>query len=130
LGPLRSREEKLEYVNFYAHLHRVVDEQVGRGWRPLGDACAAASRRSRTVVSRCADHGEMGLSHGGLRQKAFNSYEETIHIPLVVSNPTLFPKPVQTDALASLIDVVPTIATIAGADPGGTGDRGVRGRDL
>ena len=96
LGPLRSKEEKLEYVNFYAHLHRVVDEQVGRVMGALGDPSDPASLRSRTVVFRCADHGEMGLSHGGLRQKAFNSYEETIHIPLVVSNPVLFPKPVHS----------------------------------
>ena len=44
----------------------------------------------------------MGLSHGGLRQKAFNAYEETIHIPLVISNPVLFPERSETDAFASL----------------------------
>jgi arylsulfatase A-like enzyme len=126
LGPLRSREEKLEYVNFYAHLHRVVDEQVGRVMEALGDPSDPASLRSRTVVFRCADHGEMGLSHGGLRQKAFNSYEETIHIPLVVSNPILFPKPVHSDALVSLVDFLPTVATLAGARLDGQG----KGQDL
>ena len=60
------------------------------------------SLRSRTVIVRCADHGEMGLSHGGLRQKAFNAYEETIRVPLIVSNPVLFPEARETDALASL----------------------------
>jgi choline-sulfatase len=130
LGPLNGDRAKLDYVNFYAHLHRVVDAQIGRLLDALGDPADPGSLRSRTVIFRCADHGEMGLSHGGLRQKAFNAYEETIHIPLVVSNPILFPKPAQTDALASLIDLVPTIATIAGADPGGTADGGVRGRDL
>jgi choline-sulfatase len=130
LGPLNGDRAKLDYVNFYAHLHRVVDAQIGRLLDALGDPADPGSLRSRTVIFRCADHGEMGLSHGGLRQKAFNAYEETIHIPLVVSNPILFPKPAQTDALASLIDLVPTIATIAGADPGGTADGAVRGRDL
>ena len=123
LGPLRSERAKLDYVNFYAHLHRVVDEKVGRVLAALGDP---DSLRSRTLIFRCADHGEMGLSHGGLRQKAFNAYEETIHIPLVVSNPVLFPQPVQTDALASLVDVLPTIASVAGAQL----DAEVRGRDL
>ncbi len=61
---------------------------------------------------RCADHGEMGLSHGGLRQKAFNAYEETINVPIVVSNPVLFPKPVETDALASLVDLLPTVLSL------------------
>ena len=84
------------------------------------------SLRSRTLIVRSSDHGEMGLSHGGLRQKAFNVYEETIHVPLLVSNPVLFPQPAQTPALASLIDLLPTIATLAGAEA----PAGVQGRDL
>ena len=83
---------QLDYVNFYAHLHRVIDEKIGRLLGALGDPGDPGSLRSRTVVVRCADHGEMGLSHGGLRQKAFNAYEETINIPIVVSNPVLFPE--------------------------------------
>ena len=55
------------------------------------------------------------MSHGGLRQKVFNAYEETLRVPLVISNPLLFPEPVRTDALASLIDVMPTLATLAQA---------------
>ncbi len=42
----------------------------------------------KTLVIRLADHGELALSHG-LRQKVFNAYEEAIHIPMVISNPTL-----------------------------------------
>ena len=30
MGPLRDREAKLDYVNFYAHLHRLVDAKIGR----------------------------------------------------------------------------------------------------
>ena len=126
LGPLRSERAKLDYVNFYAYLHRVVDEKIGRVMAALGDPGDPESLRSRTLIVRCADHGEMGLSHGGLRQKAFNAYEETIHIPLVVSNPVLFPKRAETDALVSLVDVMPTIASIAGA---GLDDE-AKGRDL
>jgi arylsulfatase A-like enzyme len=126
LGPLASEEARRDYVNFYAHLHRVVDEKIGRILDALGDVGDPGSLRSRTVVFRCADHGEMGLSHGGLRQKAFNVYEETIHVPLVVSNPVLFPRPSESDALASLIDIVPTVAALTGAEP----DPEARGRDL
>ena len=127
LGPLRSRAEKLEYVNFYAHLHRVIDRKIGRILAALGDADDPRSLRSRTVVVRTSDHGEMGLSHGGLRQKAFNAYEETIHVPLVISNPVLFPEPARTPALASLVDVLPTLAALSGSEPYGNG---VRGQDL
>jgi arylsulfatase A-like enzyme len=57
----------------------------------------------------------MGLTHGGMRQKNFNFYEEATRIPLVYSNPTLFPKPVQTDALVSHVDFLPTLASLAAA---------------
>ncbi len=126
LGPLRDRQAKLDYVNFYAHLHRVVDEKIGRLLRALGDPGDPDSLRSRTVVVRCADHGEMGLSHGGLRQKMFNVYEETINIPLVFSNPVLFPREARSEALASLIDVVPTLLAVGGA----RAPDELKGRDL
>jgi choline-sulfatase len=68
----------------------------------------------------------MGLSHGGLRQKMFNVYEETINVPLVFSNPALFSDAAETDALASLVDLVPTLLTLGGGRPNGD----LRGRDL
>lgn len=126
MGPLRNRREQLDYVNFYAYLHRVVDAKIGRLLRALGDASDPGSLRSRTAVIRCADHGEMGLSHGGLRQKTFNAYEETINVPLVISNPVLFPRGAETGALASLVDVLPTILRLADVEA----PRDLRGRDL
>jgi arylsulfatase A-like enzyme len=116
MGPLRNREMQLDYVNFYAYLHRVVDAKLGRLVGALGNADDQASLRSRTVVVRCADHGEMGLSHGGLRQKMFNVYEETLNVPLVFSNPRLFPRETRTEALASLVDVLPTMLALAGRE--------------
>lgn len=66
LGALRGRRAQLDYVNFYAHLHRVVDAKIGRILSALGSADDPESLRSRTVIVRSSDHGEMGLSHGGL----------------------------------------------------------------
>jgi len=117
LGALRTRRAQRAYVNFYAHLHRLADEKVGRVVAALGDRDDAGSLRSRTVVVRTSDHGEMGLAHGGLRQKMFNVYEETIHVPLVVSNPVLFPRAQETATFACLADVVPTLVALAGAQP-------------
>ncbi len=109
LGPL-SPDEKLKYVNFYAYLHKVVDEHIGT----VLDALESNKKvHKRTVVFRLSDHGELGMSHGGLRQKAFTAYEETLNVPLVISNPKYFPNPVKTDALASLVDVMPTMAALA-----------------
>ena len=100
----------MNYVNFYAYLQTVVDKDIGT----VVDALEAnPSLYDKTFVIRVSDHGEMGLSHGGLRQKVFNAYEESIRVPMVFSNPVFFPNPVQTNALASLVDIMPTLATLA-----------------
>jgi len=126
LGGL-SREEKLEYCRFYAHLHRLADAKVARVLEALGDPDDPESLRSKTVIVKTSDHGELGMSHGGLRQKMFNAYDETINVPLVVSNPVLFPEARRTAAPASLCDLLPTFAALAGVETGGDG---IRGRDL
>jgi choline-sulfatase len=119
IGALADGQARQDYVDFYAHLHGVVDEKIGRLLRALGDPGDPASLRSRTVIARISDHGELGLSHGGLRQKMFNAYEESIRVPLVISSAALFPKPRESDALVSLVDVVPTLLGLSGepADP-------------
>ncbi len=111
LGPLATPQKQLDYVNFYAFLHRESDRHIGTILDAL-DANPAV--RDKTVVIRTADHGEMGLAHGGMRQKAYTAYEEALNIPLQVYNPRWFPKPVETVALATLVDLMPTLATLAG----------------
>jgi arylsulfatase A-like enzyme len=127
IGGLADDHERLEYCRFYAHLHRLADEKIGRMLDALGDPGDSDSLRSRTVIVRTSDHGEMGMSHNGQRQKMFNAYEETINVPLVVSNPVLFPEPAVSDCPASLCDVLPTMASLAGVDVSGDD---IRGRDL
>ena len=110
-GKITGNTEYLDYIHFYAYLLTAVDKNFGTVLDAL------ESRRElykNTIVIHLADHGEMGASHGGMIQKHFNAYEETINIPLVFSNPVLFPKPVQTSALASSVDIMPTLATICG----------------
>jgi len=112
LKTVRTPQAMRDYVNFYAYLHKRADRDMGTVLDALD---ANEGLADGTIVFRLSDHGEMGLAHGGMREKAYNAYEETIHVPLVVSNPRLFPEPVETDALASLVDIMPTVATLAGA---------------
>jgi arylsulfatase A-like enzyme len=114
IGALPDERAQRDYVNFYAYLHKVVDEKIGRLLAALGDPADPDSLRSRTVIARTSDHGELGLSHGGLRQKMFNGYEESIRVPLVISNPAMFPRPRESDALVSLVDLVPTLLGLTG----------------
>ena len=125
IGTLLDPRRRLDYVNFYAYLRKESDRHIGTVLDALESNPAL---REKTIVFRTSDHGEMGLAHGGMREKGYNAYEETIHVPLVVSSPRLFPRPVQTDALATLIDLMPTLATL-----GQVPDRmswAFRGRDL
>ncbi len=108
LGPVPLPQQKREYVNFYAGLIQQADIQVGR----ILDAIPAEVRDD-TIVIYTSDHGEMGMAHGGLRQKMFNIYEETLNVPLIIHNPKLFPVPQTTDAYGSLIDLMPTLASFA-----------------
>jgi len=111
LGPLTSNTDYLNYTRFYAYLHMVVDRQIGQ---VLDALKSRPNMYQNTIVIRLTDHGEMGLSHGAMRQKHYSGYEEVTHIPLVISNPVLFPKPVKTSALASSVDIMPTLATLCG----------------
>jgi arylsulfatase A-like enzyme len=100
--------EPRNYVNFYAYLQKVVDDRI----RQVLEALDTNGLTSSTVIFRFSDHGEMGLAHGGLRQKIFNAYQETMHIPLVISHPSL--SKLTTDCFASLVDLMPTLATLCG----------------
>jgi arylsulfatase A-like enzyme len=98
-----------EYVNFYAHLHTLVDAQILQVLEKLH----STRQRDTTVIFRFADHGEQALSHG-LVEKFYNVYEESIHIPLIVSNPKLQASGQETNSLASLLDILPTVADLLG----------------
>jgi len=76
-------------MNFYGNLMRSSDEYLST----VLDKLESTGLLDDTLIVRTADHGEMGLAHGGLRQKNFNFYEESIRVPLVYSNPKLFPRP-------------------------------------
>jgi choline-sulfatase len=114
-GPMDGRDQ-VNYVNFYAYLHTVVNSQI----ETILDAMDAAGLTRDTIIIRGADHGEFGLSHG-LREKSYAAYEEIIHLPLTISNPVLFPKPVRTDAFYSHVDLAATMAQLAGAPALGVG---------
>ena len=117
--PVNSMQD---YVNFYAYLQVLVDNQILQILQTL----QFQSLLDDTLVIRFADHGEMGLSHS-LVEKFFNAYEETINIPLIVSNPVVYPAAQTTESIVSLLDLVPTLASLLGVSSDFTG---LKGQDL
>ncbi|HEX6370927.1 MAG TPA: sulfatase-like hydrolase/transferase [Longimicrobium sp.] len=107
-GAIPLPEMKRKYLNFYGNLMKASDQYLVN----VLDTLETTGLMDDTVVIRTADHGEMGMAHGGLRQKNFNFYEESLRVPLVFSSRRLFPRAVTSDALVSHVDFLPTLASL------------------
>ncbi|MFZ0048167.1 MAG: sulfatase-like hydrolase/transferase [Streptosporangiaceae bacterium] len=110
-SPIPTPQMKRNYLNFYGNLMRASDAYLVK----ILDTLRSTGLLENTLVIGTADHGEMGITHGGLRQKNFNFYEETTRIPLTFSNPRLFPKAEINRSLVSHVDFLPTLAGLLDA---------------
>ncbi len=102
----------LRFLDLYVKLQLEVDRHVGHVLRTLESRPEIAAN---TVVLFTSDHGEYGASHG-LRGKGASSYEEGIHVPLIVKDPrgVLTAAPEQArNQLSSSVDIAPLLLTIA-----------------
>jgi choline-sulfatase len=110
-GELDTPDKQRRYLNFYGNLMKKSDRYLV----DVLDKLEETGLMDDTLIIRTSDHGEMGLAHGGMRQKNFNFYEETLRVPMVYSNPRLYPKPHESDALVSHVDLLPTLANLVEA---------------
>lgn len=114
LGILATDTQRRAYLNFYGNLMKTVDAHLQSLLDVFAETPVGSTLRAQTLVVRTSDHGEMGMTHGGLRQKAFMCYEEAIRVPLVWSNPALFPTARVSPHLVSHVDFLPTICSLLG----------------
>lgn len=77
----------------------------------LVDALQTSERGRRAVVILLADHG-MALGEHGAGTHGGTLYEELIHVPLLMRLPGVAPQ--RVTGLASLLDIVPTLASYLG----------------
>ncbi|MFB6862910.1 sulfatase-like hydrolase/transferase [Streptomyces virginiae] len=109
-GPVADDRHWYDGLNFYLNAIRDVDRSV----EFVLDALEASGQADRTVVVFTSDHGELAGSHG-LRQKGNLAYDENFHVPFVIAHPDLAGG-ARTEALASSVDIAPTLLEIAGLD--------------
>lgn len=104
-GP--SGSGTLNYYNMYANLCRMVDNE----FKKVLDLIRGTNLRNNSWIVYTSDHGELGTSHGGLKEKGFCAYEETIKVPMVWSNPADFSSgsKVFCNQLVSHVDFLPTV---------------------
>jgi arylsulfatase A-like enzyme len=96
------------YRAFYNGLIETVDGEIGT----VLDAFKRSDVPPITVFS--TDHGDLGGAHG-LPYKGPAMYEELVRVPLVISWPGRI-RAARSDALVSLIDLLPTLCDLAGID--------------
>jgi arylsulfatase A-like enzyme len=108
------------YRRNYHHLLHLVDREMARTL----DAIRQSPFFEETVLVFTSDHGELLGAHG-LHQKWFNMYEETVHVPFVVSHAGgLGPVGRRVeDTLTSHVDLLPTLLGLAGFDAAALGER-------
>jgi arylsulfatase A-like enzyme len=98
-------------IAHYWGLVSLVDDEVGRVLRALERLGVA----DRTIVVYTTDHGDLMGSHRLMEKGAWNVYEETVRLPLVLHDPRR-PRGTVVRQLVSPIDVLPTLLDLCGLD--------------
>ena len=110
-APADQKAARLEeFRRTYLAGVRDADTYVGT----VLDALDATGLAGETVVVIASDHGELIGEHGKIGHTATTA-EALTHIPLIVRTPGTPPR--REKAPASMIDIAPTLATLAGAAP-------------
>lgn len=98
------------YRQFYYYLQKESDQHI---WNVL-KRLMNTSFFENTIIIFTSDHGEMLGAHGGMHQKWHNAYEETVHVPFIISHATMFKESKQANMLTSHVDLIPTLLGLAG----------------
>ncbi len=109
-GSLRDKQSQELYLKFYSYLCSMADKELNQ----VLDKLDEKGLTDDTLIIRISDHGDMTVSHSYQRQKMYNVYKESLLVPFIFSNPKMYPQAIETESLASLIDIMPTLATIGG----------------
>lgn len=89
----------------------LIDVQVGR----LVNALERTNQLDNTLIIFMSDHGEL-LGDHGVYLKGPHFYEPSVHVPLIISHPSLITKPVRISSFVELVDLAPTFLEAAGVD--------------
>jgi arylsulfatase A-like enzyme len=108
--PVATRDDfKRIKANYYG-LITMVDRAFARVLRALEESGQA----DNTIVIYTSDHGEMAGDHGLMQKSVF--YDQATRIPLMIHVPWLSREQVRLDGPVSLIDLVPTLLELVGAE--------------
>ncbi len=107
-SPYKERYASQPYDGEIAY----ADACVGK----LLDALRKHGLYDETLIAVMADHGESLGAHGENTHGVF-LYDETLHVPLLIKLPLNRSAGRRIETRAGLVDVAPTILTVAGVSP-------------
>ncbi len=105
-----SWEDWATYIRYYYALTTLIDDQIGR----IVSHLETHGLLESTVIIFAADHGESLGDHGGLYNKGWTHFEETLRIPFIVRMPAGIGSGAVLANPVSLVDLYPTILDLAG----------------
>ncbi|HEX7151405.1 MAG TPA: sulfatase-like hydrolase/transferase [Thermoanaerobaculia bacterium] len=100
------------YRQFYYYLQIEAENHV----MMVYDRLMRSRFADDTIIVFTSDHGEMLGAHGGMHQKWYQAYEETTHVPLIITGKPVTESARSVDALTSHADLLPTLLGLAGID--------------
>ncbi len=104
---------------YEAEVH-LADGLAGR----VADGLAELGLAEDTLLIITSDHGENVGEHGMI-DHVYSMYETTLRVPLVLRLPGRIRPGTNVDALASLVDLAPTVLEVAGLEPDPAGFDGL-----
>jgi arylsulfatase A-like enzyme len=107
-----EQEADGEYRRLYYHLQQLVDRAIAR----LLESLDEHGMTDDTIIVFSSDHGDLLGSHGGLMQKWYNAYDETIRVPFVVKGQGVARRADGIGTPTSHVDLIPTLLGLAGID--------------
>ena len=110
-----STAERTRIAELYRQDVAYADAEIDR----LLDTLDARGLAGRTAIVFTADHGEEFWEHGGV-EHGRTLYEEVLRVPMIVVPPGGV-APLRSNELTTVLDVAPTIATLAGVALPGAG---------
>jgi len=96
-----------EYIDRYDGEISHVDHYFGK----MLDKIEELDIKEKTLIVYTSDHGTEFWEHGFLEKKV-NLYNEILHVPLVMSCPSVLPEGKVIHGLIATVDIVPTILDI------------------
>lgn len=105
---LKDTMEMKRAMHAYYGCVSQVDEQVGK----LIAKTKELGIYDNTIFVYTSDHGENLYEHGLFEKHCM--FEAAVRVPLIISCPALLPQGVTSNSLASLVDILPTLAELTG----------------